>query len=94
MDANPPAEFRFHYTKPVRGASLRFWSAICGRNRYGACVLAISLFPGDSALMLFLLVVGAFTLLGLQTDGLRMGMLFVGTLLALIFAPMLAGVLG
>ena len=44
--------------------------------------------------MLFLLVVGAFTLLGLQTDGLRMGMLFVGTLLALIFAPMLAGVLG
>jgi hypothetical protein len=57
-------------------------------------VLAISLFPGDSALMLFLLVVGAFTLLGLQTDGLRMGMLFVGTLLALIFAPMLAGVFG
>jgi len=57
-------------------------------------VLALSLFPGDSALMLFLLVVGAFTLLGLQTDGLRMGMLFVGTLLALIFAPMLAGVLG
>jgi hypothetical protein len=57
-------------------------------------VLAISLFPGDSALMLFLLVVGAFTLLGLQTDGLRMGMLFVGTLLALIFAPMLEGVLG
>lgn len=44
--------------------------------------------------MLFLLVVGAFTLLGLQTDGLRMSMLFVGTLLALIFAPMLAGVLG
>ncbi len=57
-------------------------------------MLALSLFPGDSALMLFLLVVGAFTLLGLQTDGLRMGMLFVGTLLALIFAPMLAGVLG
>ena len=44
--------------------------------------------------MLFLLVVGAFTLLGLQTDGLRMAMLFVGTLLALIFAPILAGVLG
>ena len=57
-------------------------------------MLALSLFPGDSALMLFLLVVGAFTLLGLQTDGLRMAMLFVGTLLALIFAPMLAGVLG
>ncbi len=57
-------------------------------------MLAISLFAGDSALMLFLLVVGAFTMLGLLTDGLRMGMLFVGTLLALMLAPVLEGSLG
>ena len=37
----------------------------------------IALFPGASALLLFLLVAGAFVGLGVLTDGLRMAMLTV-----------------
>jgi len=52
-------------------------------------VIAIALFPGDSALLLLLLVVGAFVVLGMITDGLRMAMLFVGTVVAYLLAPLL-----
>ena len=52
-------------------------------------MVAIALFPGDSALLLFLLVVGAFVVLGMITDGLRMAMLFVGTVVAYLLAPLL-----
>ena len=52
-------------------------------------MVAITLFPGDSALLLLLLVVGAFVVLGMITDGLRMAMVFVGTLLSLLLAPLL-----
>ncbi len=52
-------------------------------------MVAITLFPGDSALLLLLLVVGAFVVLGMITDGLRMAMMFVGTLLSLLLAPLL-----
>ena len=52
-------------------------------------MVAIALFPGDSALLLFLLVVGAFVVLGMITNGLRMAMLFVGTVVAYLLAPLL-----
>ncbi len=52
-------------------------------------MIAIALFPGDSALLLLLLVVGAFVVLGMITDGLRMAMLFVGTVVAYLLAPLL-----
>jgi len=52
-------------------------------------MVAIALFPGDSALLLLLLVVGAFVVLGMITDGLRMAMLFAGTVVAYLLAPLL-----
>ena len=58
-------------------------------TRYARNVANIELFPGDSALLLMLLVVGAFVVLGTITDGLRMAMLFVGSLLSLLLAPLL-----
>ena len=52
-------------------------------------MIAIVLFPGDSALLLLLLVMGAFVVLGTITDGLRMAMVFVGTVVAYLLAPLL-----
>ena len=52
-------------------------------------VIAITLFPGASALLLLLLILGVFVVLGMIADGLRMAMLFVGTLLSLLIAPLL-----
>ena len=52
-------------------------------------MVAIALFPGDSALLLLLLVVGSFVVLGMITDGLRMAMLFAGTVVAYLLAPLL-----
>ena len=52
-------------------------------------MVAIALFPGDSALLLLLLVVGTFVVLGMITDGLRMAMLFAGTVVAYLLAPLL-----
>ncbi len=50
--------------------------------------MAFALFPGDSALLLAFLVIGAWTLLGMATDGLRMGMLFIATFLSWLLAPL------
>ena len=47
----------------------------------------IALFPGDSALLLFLLVAGAFVGLGVLTDGLRMAMLTVAAFAVWVNAP-------
>ena len=52
-------------------------------------MIAIALFPGDSALLLLLLVVGAFVVLGMITDGLRMAMLGVAPGIAYFAAPLL-----
>ena len=52
-------------------------------------MMAFALFPGDSALLLAILVIGAWTLLGRVTDGLRMGMLFIATFLSWLLAPLL-----
>ena len=52
-------------------------------------MIAIALFPGDSALLLLVVVVGAFVVLGMITDGLRMAMVFVGTVVAYLLAPLL-----
>ena len=43
------------------------------RASYAHGVVAITLFPGDSALLLLLLVVGAFMIVGMITDGLFIG---------------------
>jgi hypothetical protein len=52
-------------------------------------VIAIALFPGDSALLLLLLMVGAFVGLGMISGCLRMAMMFVGTMVAYLLAPLL-----
>ena len=52
--------------------------------------MAFSLFPGDTALLLAILVIGACTLLGVATDGLRMGMLFIGSVFAWFIAPLIS----
>ena len=51
----------------------------------------IALFPGDSALLLFLLVAGAFVGLGVLTDGLRMAMLTVAAGISLLASQYLGG---
>tara|TARA_B100001123_G_scaffold257032_1_gene286547 strand:+ start:926 stop:2302 length:1377 start_codon:yes stop_codon:yes gene_type:complete len=51
--------------------------------------MAFALFPGDTALLLAILVIGACTLLGMATDGLRMGMLLISSILAWIMAPLI-----
>ena len=51
--------------------------------------MALTLFPGDSALLLAILVIGAWALLGMSTDGLRMGMLFISSIIAWLLAPLL-----
>ena len=51
-------------------------------------VIAFTLFPGDFALLLAILVIGAWTLLGMATDALRMGMLFISTSLSWLLAPL------
>ena len=50
--------------------------------------MALSLFPGDTALLLAILVIGAGTLLGVASDGLRMGMLLISSLVAWLIAPL------
>ncbi len=49
--------------------------------------MALSLFPGDTALLLAILVIGTCTLLGVASDGLRMGMLLISSLVAWLIAP-------
>jgi len=51
--------------------------------------MALTLFPGDSALLLAILVTGVWTLLGMATDGLRMSMLFISSIIAWLLAPMI-----
>ena len=51
--------------------------------------MAFSLFPGDTALLLAILVIGACTLLGVVSDGLRMGMLLINSLIAWHIAPLI-----
>ena len=50
--------------------------------------MAFAIFSGDSALLLAILIIGAWTLLGMATDGLRMGMLFISTFLSWLLAPL------
>ena len=51
--------------------------------------MALTLFPGDSALLLAILVTGVWTLLGMATDGLRMSMLFLSSIIAWLLAPVI-----
>ena len=51
--------------------------------------MAFALFPGDSALLLAILVIGAGTLLGTATDGLRMGLLLICSMIAWLVAPLI-----
>ena len=53
--------------------------------------MAFALFPGDSALLLAILVIGAWTLLGMTTDGLRMGLLLICSMIAWLLAPLIGG---
>ena len=52
-------------------------------------MLAFAMFPGDSALLLAILVIGIWTLLGMVTDGLRMSMLFISSIIVWLLAPMI-----
>ena len=51
--------------------------------------MALTLFPGDSALLLAILVTGFWTLLGMATDGLRMSMLFISSIIAWLLSPLI-----
>ena len=57
--------------------------------RYAGGVFSFALFPGDSALLLLGVVVGFFVVLGMITDGLRMAMLLVATVVSYFVAPLL-----
>ena len=52
-------------------------------------MFSFALFPGDSALLLLGVVVGFFVVLGMITDGLRMAMLLVATVVSYFVAPLL-----
>ena len=71
-----------HPSQAIFNPSQLFYEYNQSRASYAHGMVAIALFPGDSALLLLLLVVGAFVLLGMITNGLRMAMLFVGTVVA------------
>ena len=52
-------------------------------------MLAFALFPGDSALLLAIIVIGAWTLLGMATDGLLMSMVFISSIIVWLLAPII-----
>jgi hypothetical protein len=60
-----------------------------GPSRYAGGVFSFAIFPGDSALLLLVVVMGFFVVLGIISDGLRMAMLGVATGIAYFAAPLL-----
>ena len=51
----------------------------------------LALFPGDSALLLLVLVLGGFIGFGMVTDGIRMALLLVASVISYFVAPLLGG---
>ena len=51
----------------------------------------LALFPGDSALLLLVLVLGGFIGFGMVADGIRMALLLVASVISYFVAPLLGG---